>query len=294
MKTYYAEILKETSIADRETDVYNDTNEAYGIVAGLSFWYGVCFIITATFSFLWSNLTRMSATKSDKLTKLFQSTKIPSSNFEVYVIKNDSPNAFVMPFTGPKAFITTGLIKQLTDREIVAIMCHEYFHYSNNHNFKLLLQKSFVLEFTFIFMFWSGMINLQSFIRIIIFWICEYILQTPFNLLFGRKWEYDSDAFATQQGYGKELASGLTKISIEDEKHKKNCNGLCYILMSIDKFCRVHPDTKDRIRKVLEESRVQKDMKSLLMSSQPMTTLSKIKDKYGFSLQSVISTIKGD
>ena len=160
-----------------------------------------------------------------------------------------------------------GLKKMMNEDEIVAILLHEYGHYKGKH-----MQKQFVISGIAP---WVLAATITSLITVqvgkegkaLAMHPCLMILDFMLNILYGstvgrevhlylgRKWEYFADSYAVKYGYGSAMASALKKIDkymrkmICEGLRQEECDRIFKDMASIDE----HPETKDRIEKVLEK-----------------------------------------
>jgi STE24 endopeptidase len=138
--------------------------------------------------------------------------------------RSDHSNAYLMGFWSSSIVLYDNLIKQLSTREILAILGHEIGHHKLKHTWKhLIVQLVFMGNFIFLF---SKVVNsphfYQSFgfeqpdtsIGLVLF---SYLYSTFANFLrfvtnlVQRRFEYAADAFALQQGLP--LRQALIKLN---------------------------------------------------------------------------------
>lgn len=152
---------------------------------------------------------------------------------DIYVIdgskRSTKANAY---FTGlgPKKRIVLydTLIADLTEEEIVGVLAHEVGHYKKKHTVQLMLAS--ILQTGVILWLFSLFVNQPALSLALggdrayfqLGLVAFMMLYTPISILLGlltnvwsRKNEYQADGFATEQGQGDELISGLKKISVK-------------------------------------------------------------------------------
>ncbi|KAJ1817867.1 zinc metalloprotease [Coemansia sp. RSA 2675] len=154
---------------------------------------------------------------------------------KLYVVdgskRSSHSNAYVFGFFKSKRIVVFDtLIEQCTTEEIVAIIGHELGHWKKNHVLRMLSAvqvQTFVVFFAF-----SHFIGEEAMYRsfgmetmpvLIGFMFFQYLYQPLDSLLtfasnvMSRKHEFEADAFSKKLGYGKELASSLIKLQIENK-----------------------------------------------------------------------------
>ncbi|KAJ2753017.1 zinc metalloprotease [Coemansia pectinata] len=154
---------------------------------------------------------------------------------KLYVVdgskRSSHSNAYVFGFFKSKRIVVFDtLIEQCTTEEIVAIIGHELGHWKKNHVLRMLSAvqvQTFVIFFAF-----SHFIGEEAMYRsfgmdtmpvLIGFTFFQYLYQPLDSLLtfasnvMSRKHEFEADEFSKKLGYGKELASSLIKLQIENK-----------------------------------------------------------------------------
>jgi len=202
---------------------------------------------------------------NEKYTKKFKDI-LKDNDVKVYEILNKEPNAFVFEEI-PSLNYTTGLVKLLNEKEMVAVLLHEYGHHHGNHISQLNQKNKTTIFSGFILAVITSL--LSTFVPLLYVIYLQFLVflgyigaeQTK-QLPTGRKWEYYSDSFATKKGYGRELISALKKV--EEFIRKKICEDSsinpksqqCSVLMSNLYKNDEHPELKDRIENILKTSKV--------------------------------------
>jgi len=160
------------------------------------------------------------------------------------------PNAFCA--VGRALFYTSGLKKLLTEKEIIAVLLHEYRHFKS-----LDAYTNFASRF--------GMMLLiakifPSTVRasLLIPWLALYffvlILTTgvPYKLTLGRLAEYRADSFPAKYGYAEDLISALNKLT-DYYKVNKPTSFLFAVLGKIDRILvDEHPALSRRVENILK------------------------------------------
>ena len=86
------------------------------------------------------------------------------------------------------------------------------------------------------------------------------VMKIPLTLLLYRKHEYDADNYAVKAGYGKEIASSLSKLEKAYIKatqgHK--CGVFCKVIRRIEETMDEHPPLRKRIEKAMEDAKLLK------------------------------------
>jgi len=130
---------------------------------------------------------------------------------------------------GPKKKIILydTLIRELTPKEVVAVLAHEIGHYRKKHIYKglaLSLIQLFILTFllgkALVLPQFSQALGAQQmsfYMGLTAFFLLyspvSFVLDIFMNL-FSRKHEYQADAYAAKQGLGKDLVNALIKLSV--------------------------------------------------------------------------------
>ncbi|KAJ2484486.1 zinc metalloprotease [Coemansia sp. RSA 2320] len=154
---------------------------------------------------------------------------------KLYVVdgskRSSHSNAYVFGFFKSKRIVVFDtLIEQCTTEEIVAIIGHELGHWKKNHVLRMLAAvqiQTFVIFFAFSHFVGEqamykgfGMDTMPILIGFIFF---QYLYQpldsvlTFANNVLSRMHEFEADEFSKKLGYGKQLASSLIKLQIENK-----------------------------------------------------------------------------
>ncbi|KAJ2084265.1 zinc metalloprotease [Coemansia sp. RSA 988] len=154
---------------------------------------------------------------------------------KLYVVdgskRSSHSNAYVFGlFKSKRIVLYDTLIEQCTTEEIVAVVGHELGHWKKNHIVRMLAIAQLNILFTFFaFSCFIGEQTMYSSFGmhttpIIIGFIFFQYLYEPLggllqfaNNLVSRVHEFQADEFSKKLGYGKQLASGLIKLQIENK-----------------------------------------------------------------------------
>jgi Zn-dependent protease with chaperone function len=189
-------------------------------------------------------------------------SEITGKKYTVISIKDESPNAFVFTVFKQNIYVTTGLIKLLpNERELISILLHEAGHMINHDVIQGRLSQDGSLWF-------FNAIFIALDIKILKLRVPEALFGSMIMAVIiigflshwwwkiGRKQETRADVYTVQYGYGKDLINALKKFEKYIEKELKR-------LEKDDPEIRqryeeakqydVHPEIKDRIKKLLEE-----------------------------------------
>jgi len=173
---------------------------------------------------------------------------IGENNIKIYITSNESKIRAGASIN--EIFIHPHLIKTMTDREIMAVILHEYYHITNKH----ILQKLIIDSFPVI-----AYMNFES-------WLIFLVLPQVTNLILSktyyRKFEHNADNLAYKHGYGKDLATALNKINIDLEFEKSKLSKVEKIIYKIKKIFDVHPTIEKRIAKMVDNN--PEDIKNII------------------------------
>ena len=125
----------------------------------------------------------------------------------LYVCKNNAMNAWMTGLFKPKVILTSVLLKNLSEFELIAILLHETGHYKKQHTLQtLLIQLSALGLFTIAFY----IIGLSYIWTIIFLFIVQYIGARVFLPV--ESHEFSADKFVAEKGYAKYMHDALLKI----------------------------------------------------------------------------------
>lgn len=199
---------------------------------------------------------------NDKLTRIAQ--KVTGENkWKVRILDSKVPNAMALAVGTHIIFINKGLVKMLTERELIAVMLHEVKHMKTLDSlqkitiigglpaFLGILAARFAMNPTTM-----GLSVACSLISV----LCIMFLPTFVKVTLGRWHETTADSYAVKFGYGKELASTLDKMDkwVKKEEAKHECGVICRLNKKIERTFDEHPETQVRIERILQKDEVQR------------------------------------
>lgn len=147
-------------------------------------------------------------------------------------------------FREKRIVIFDTLMNKAEDRQILAVLCHEFGHAKYLHLPKQL-GMFIVAEFVYLYIFnlVTNLIKEENIVKIIYFLFMSSAIDIPLKLVANtmrRRWERQADGFAVQMGYGKDLGSALVKL------HKDNkeitCPDTLYSMINYS-----HPTLEERL-----------------------------------------------
>ena len=195
-----------------------------------------------------------SSKRNKKLEKRLNDTLKDGKHWKVYVVKEDSPNAFCI--ATPRMFIHSGLMKLLTEDEVLAIMLHEAGHINNKDMWKGLAARNIFMAI----LVGAAYTVPPAGALYIGFMILLFINQTGLQHIFfaktlGRRAERQADSFAVKKGYGKAMASALDKLNIwlKKQQAKRPCGKVCKMFTKVSDIMDEHPPLEKRVETVLKE-----------------------------------------
>lgn len=215
------------------------------------------FIMELGLILLMTSLMAKSAKKNVPLTNQLNKFLKDGNKWEVHVLKDKIPNAFVI--MGKNVFITTALEKILTEREVMSIMLHEIYHLKNNDVLKTVIGKhSFGgILLGAVGILGGGVAFLISFLLYMMYgWVFTTVMM---NRMLGRKQETNADNYAVKYGYADELVTSLNKLEKVFNKLKakmnkgKECGKLCKLGEKIGAILDEHPPLKKRTEQILRK-----------------------------------------
>ena len=197
----------------------------------------------------------ISSSKLDKkLSKRLKDTLKDGKDWKVYILKEDSPNAFCI--ATPRMFIHTGLQKLLNEDEVFAVMLHEAGHINNKDIYKKIVATG---AFTALLLA-LGSVMAPGPGTMAAFALMYYLRVTGlegiiFARTLGRRGERMADSFAVKNGYGKQMASALQKLDrwVTKLRAKRPCGKACQRFTKLNEMMDEHPPLKKRVETVLKE-----------------------------------------
>ena len=216
---------------------------------------GTAYLVGAITTYLIAASQMKSRIKVDKkLTKRLNEILDSKGKWIIHIYPDPSPNAFAIG--GRNVFITTGLLKVLTHREVEAVLLHEVYHNKDKHIYKkLAYTHSFAYLIIFIAMSVSAATGAYP-LGILTLFLLIKVADIAFNRVAGRRFEIKADEHAIKFGYGKELISSLKKLEkILAERMKKiKCGTWCQFERKISEAIDEHPPAKKRVEIILRKS----------------------------------------
>jgi Zn-dependent protease with chaperone function len=206
-------------------------------------------------------------TKEDKkLSKKLKSILKDGKDWKVFIIKDGTPNAFAM--VRPYIFLSSGLVRMMNEREIIAIMLHETGHITNMHIWKDVATKSSLIALLFTTVAaLSGPIALGALLFIwFTFETPEMILQGVLMRTMGRAEERQADNIPVKYGYGDDFISSLRKIEkVYQKMLKRHCTTfVCKTRERISSLLDEHPPIKQRVENILKDKETWSGKKSFV------------------------------
>lgn len=184
-------------------------------------------------------------------------------DFKVHILPQKVPNAFTPG--GKHVYMTSGLLKLLNEREVLAVLLHEVYHAIDLHVVKRMAAEFplyYIVAPLAVAAAAGAMALLGPFafiLGLIVFSISLSVLTLPLKLIMGRKQEYDADNYAVKAGYGKEIAGALQKL--EDMLRRMSagsCGPVCKVINKIEEKMDEHPPTRKRIEVALKNTELLK------------------------------------
>jgi Zn-dependent protease with chaperone function len=221
---------------------------AGAIVGGISVVVNIISVLLAVANI--KRETKLDKKWSERLNKI-----LGTNDWRVHKIPDKVPNAFSVG--GKYVFITTGLEKMMTQREVEAIMLHEVYHSEAKHVPKKLAYESpFFFMVVFIaFTTWAA--AGIPFLGIIIYLLLRSVPNIAYAWLAGKRYELKADENAIKYGYQDEIISSLKKMENEMRKATAHmeCGLICRAVNKIDEAIDEHPPVRKRVENVLRKSK---------------------------------------
>lgn len=212
------------------------------------------FLIMNLALLLFMSYTFKTKLKSDNnLTKKVNKILKPNKPWTVRVFPDENPNAFAIG--GRSIYITSGLKKMLDEKESIAVLLHEAGHNENWDVWKRVLSQYPVHFICYTLV--VGPLGWASIpLTLLLFILSTNVGSILMNRWIGRAQEIRADDFAIKNGYGKELAGGLSKMEKWVKAQYKNihCGKACQIDRKIGEMLDEHPPLRKRIEDVLKKA----------------------------------------
>jgi len=205
------------------------------------------------------NLAKIDKKLSKKLSKIIK------EKIDIRIIKdNKIPNAFCY---GSMVFITTKLLKMLSEREITSVLIHEIKHKKAIHHYKIELGKTGLTAIIIKavgkkidpFKSSTPTLSVYAFLFCIMFGLISSSILT--NIFIQRRYEYQSDTYTTKFGYGKELISSLKKLEkfYTSKNPPLKCETIaCKMILKLEELISSHPSLEKRIENILKSEELNK------------------------------------
>lgn len=214
----------------------------------------LAFVPTSVFIFLMllsahqlRNSVRENKELSNKIRKYLK-----DDEWTVKIVDDDqgAPTAYCLHTKD--IYVSKGLIKMLTPRELMAVLLHEAYHIEYNHSMKKVISRYPVYALVIGMIISSGLTGPGV---LFLFLIMSNYIAIPLDIVISRKMELNSDSYAVKHGYGDELISALNKLH---KKYKKlfgpsHCNRLCQVIQKMNETLSSHPSLKKRIENILKQ-----------------------------------------
>lgn len=188
-------------------------------------------------------------TWSDRLNSI-----LGTNDWKVYKIKDKMPNGFSIG--GKHVFITEGLIKMMSRREVEAIMLHEVYHSQAKHMPKKM---AYQYPFYYLIVFIAASTAMISYplFGLLIFLILKSVPNIAYALLAGKRHERQADENTIKYGYGNDLISALNKLEAKIKRMAagKPCGYMCKLINKINEAIDEHPPIKKRVENILKKSK---------------------------------------
>lgn len=204
-----------------------------------------------------ASLVRASKRRNDLELKLIESTGF---DYKILELVTKVPNAFCTSLIPRTIFMTRGLVKMCTERELIAVALHEIAHLKTYDSFTLLLSvlaaraglTGVIARATnFVIKQRIGGPALRSALVASIVGLTALSEVVAIAFLM-RMQEKRSDAYTVKFGYAQDLASALQKIE-EYSKKKEFCGFLCRVNKKIGNIFASHPETEERVESLLKK-----------------------------------------
>jgi Zn-dependent protease with chaperone function len=255
---YSDEIATQEGEQIQEFDI--DPEAAIGVGAGIA-----TFLILKELIFFFifaaqiARQTKVDPKMSKRLNEILKKMGV-NKVFSAHVVPQKAPNAFTPG--GKHVYMTTGLMKVLNEREVDAVLLHEVYHAIDHHVLKRMATEFplYYIAAPIAVATATAAFPISMIIGIIVFTIMMAIMKIPLTLLLYRKHEYDADNYAVKAGYGKEMASALTKLEKEYVRltQGRQCGKVCKVVERIEQSMDEHPQTRDRIERALKNAELMK------------------------------------
>jgi len=241
----------------KEDESLTEIDPVIGGAATYALAAGTVWTVAMVVQFLLATSVYRRSVKVDaKLTKRVNEILSSGSKWIVHIFPDAGPNAFAIG--GRHVYITTGLLKILTEREVEAVLLHEVYHNKDMHVWRNVAAES---SFLYLCAFIAATAMMSGAViwplAIIMFHIMRLSFRTIYARFRGRQFEIKSDEFAVKYGYGSELISALKKIEGWAKKQMQGqpCGKVCQLERKISEEIDEHPPVKKRIEIILRKQK---------------------------------------
>jgi len=193
-------------------------------------------------------------------------------DWKIYIMKEKLPNAGILS-EKPEIFVTSGLFKYVTDREVMAILLHEVGHIRGFHATKqgwstaILVSPAIAAATTTLFNTATLVASALAPLAVMAILFTSHMIMLPMS----RSHEYKADEHTIRYGYGKDLASALKKmIKVHQKGHSK-------LSKKIASYLDPHPTVERRVANILlHASTIKLILKNTLTKSDVVKHLAKL------------------
>jgi Zn-dependent protease with chaperone function len=202
--------------------------------------------------------------RSPKYEKIIQDIT-GETRWKVRILPVSEPNAMANAIGTSSIFITTGLVKIMTERELTSVMLHEVKHLRTLDSLQQLGARTSIIGFLFGLAIKFANTNPSLSLAFTMYaMIAVILLPTAVNVTLGRWHETKADQYTVKFGYGQDFISALKKIEawIKRQLARQKCGKICMLIRKVASSLDEHPEAKKRIEKVLEEEKTQKAIAS--------------------------------
>jgi len=234
---------------EQQLQEFDPVSMAIGIGAALAL---TALQITVLYTIFWAMVKQMK--RDNKLSKELNDILKDGKGWNVMIVDDKGPNAFCM--IKPYVFITTGLMKMLTHREIIAVLLHEAQHINSKDIWVNIIGQNAVMGIVLgVAGAMGGIVGVYAVFLAYVLLGGQGLTSIIFNRTLGRAAEKRADSFAVKFGYADDMISALEKIEkwVEKAMRKRECGVICKIVDKINEAIDEHPPIKERIEHVLKK-----------------------------------------
>jgi len=209
------------------------------------------FILIGQFVFL-SSIYYLTSKRDKKLTKEIQGL-LKTTRWKVRVLKGTKSLYNACSLSTNSVFVTQGLVRTSTHRELIAVLLHEVSHSRTLDSLSSVAvgTGSYILGF-FGGLILAGTLPISGLFSYVLALTMTLVLSEIGSAAFMRQLEYKSDSFAVKYGYGDDLISAFAKIK-KMWKVPKCTSIFCKLKEKIDSWFADHPEDKKRADHILKK-----------------------------------------